>query len=54
MNANDIEFLCELLETELWEVEHRIGIPTYAAEGARKARMAQIQAELNALPKPER
>jgi hypothetical protein len=50
---SDIEARRSALQRELWEVGHRLGMPTSDAQRARNDRMAELQAQLDALPKRE-
>jgi hypothetical protein len=49
----DIERRRSTLQRELWEAGHRLGMPTSEAQRARNDRMAELQAQLDALPKRE-
>jgi hypothetical protein len=52
-SSRDIEARRSALQRELWEVGHRLGMPTSDAQRARNDRMAELQAQLDALPQPE-
>jgi hypothetical protein len=52
-SSRDIEARRGALEAELWKVGHTIGLPTGEGQLARNERIAEIQRELDSLPKPE-
>jgi hypothetical protein len=49
---DDIEARRAVLTAELWRIGHTITDPTFEGETARNNRIAELQAELAALPKP--
>src|SRR5262249_1762990 len=52
MNAKEIEAKRDTLKRELWEVGHKLGLPTSEWQQARNARIAELQRQLDELPPP--